>query len=223
KISVAIQSEALRPAEATEENADITALRDSVDAVKAGGRRPRNVQIAAGMKCQVIRGDGRLKRGKNKNLAARADLENRAAAVANVQIAVVIKSNSRGDAHAFDPLLCAAIGRNAMDGTVVTAGNEEIAHAIERQAPGIYQRSDERLHAVICRDLVKRNGDTLASRAGKRDVNVAVRIDRGVRDGLKVVRNLQADVYGMRLAFVPGNGHAHHSAGGTVRHARAPT
>src|SRR5436190_14618319 len=50
EISVAIQSQALRPPEATEENAYIAALRDFVDAVKAGRRRSRNVQIAAGMK-----------------------------------------------------------------------------------------------------------------------------------------------------------------------------
>src|SRR5205823_2764670 len=110
KISVPIQSEPLRPAEAAEENAHISALRDSVDAVEAGGRRPRNVQIAAGMKRKVIRGDGGLKRGKHKNLAGRTDLENRAATVSNVQIAVLIKRNSRGDAHAFDPLLRATIG-----------------------------------------------------------------------------------------------------------------
>src|SRR5216683_1723658 len=146
EISVAIQSQALRPPEATEENAHIAALRDFVDAVKTGGRRPGNVQIAAGMKRQVISGDGGLERGKNKDLAARADLENRAAAVANVQIAVVIERDAGGDAHAFDPLLGAAIGRDAMYRSVVAAGDEQIAHAIERQAAGIHQRSDKRLH-----------------------------------------------------------------------------
>src|SRR5258708_12747633 len=89
-----------------------------------------------------------------------------------------------------------------MNRAVAAAGDEEIAHAIERQAARIHQRSDERLHAVIRGDLVKRNGNTLAPRAGKRDVNVAVQIDRGIRDGMKVVRDLQADVHGMRRAFL---------------------
>src|SRR5258708_27541851 len=93
-----------------------------------------------------------------------------------------------------------------MNRAVAAAGDEEIAHAIERQAARIHQRSDERLHAVIRGDLVKRNGNTLAPRAGKRDVNVAVQIDRGIRDGMKVVRDLQADVHGMRRAFVSGRG-----------------
>src|SRR5205807_2701801 len=110
-----------------------------------------------------------------------------------------------------------------MDGTVVAAGNEEIAHAIERQPAGIHQRSDKRLDAVIRSDLVKRNGNTLAPRTGKRDVNVAVQIDRGVRDRMKVVRDLQADVYGMGLAFVAGGGDAHHSAVRTFRNARHQT
>src|SRR5437879_10941481 len=53
-------------------------------------------------------------------------------------------------------------------------------------------------------DFVKRNGNTLAPRTGKRDVNVAVKIDRGICHGMKVVRDLQADVYGVRLAFEIG-------------------
>src|SRR5258708_40263203 len=77
KISVAIQSNALGSAKPAKENIHIAALRDAVDAVKAGSRRPGNVQIAAGMKRQVIRGYGRLKRGDYKNLAARAYFENR--------------------------------------------------------------------------------------------------------------------------------------------------
>src|SRR5438094_850636 len=63
------------------------------------------------MKRQVVRGDGRLQRCKNKNLAAWADLENRAAAVANVQIVVVIERDACSDAHAFDPLLLRSLLR----------------------------------------------------------------------------------------------------------------
>src|SRR5260370_39068315 len=37
---------------------------------------------------------------------------------------------------------------------------------------------------------------------------------------MKVVRNLQADVYGMRRAFLAGRGTAHHSAARAFRYAR---
>src|SRR5256886_13528940 len=163
------------------------------------------------MKRQVVRGDGRLQRCKNKNLAAWADLENRAAAVANVQIVVVIERDACSDAHAFDPLLGAAIGRDAMDGAVVAAGDKEIAPAVERQAAGIHQRRDEWLHAVISRDFVKRNGNALAPRARKRDENIAIDIDRGIRNGMKVIRDLQSDVYRMWRRFLARRGHRHHS------------
>src|SRR5207302_6596996 len=154
------------------------------------------------------------------NFAAWADLENRAAAVANVQIVVVIERDACSDAHAFDPLLGAAIGRDAMDGAVVAAGDKEIAPAVERQAAGIHQRRDERLHAVISRDFVKRNGNALAPRARKRDVNIAIDIDRGIRNGMKVIRDLQSDVYRMWRAFLARTGHAHHSPRRPFRYTR---
>src|SRR5256885_15918917 len=174
------------------------------------------------MKRQVVRGDGRLQRCKNKNLAAWADLENRAAAVANVQIVVVIERDACSDAHAFDPLLGAAIGRDAMDGAVVAAGDKEIAPAVERQAAGIHQRRDEWLHAVISRDFVKRNGNALAARARKRDENIAIDIDRGIRNGMKVIRDLQSDVYRMWRAFLAGRGPPHHPPLRSFRNGRPP-
>ena len=54
----------------------------------AGSGRAGHVQVAARMKRQVIRRDRRLHRGEHKNFAARADFENRSAAVADVKILV---------------------------------------------------------------------------------------------------------------------------------------
>src|SRR5205807_9425486 len=98
----------------------------------------------------------------------------------------------------------AATGRDAMHGAVVATGDEAIAAAAERQAAGIHQRRDERLHAVISRDFVKRNGNALAPRARKRDVNIAIDTDRGIRNGTKVSRDLQSDVYRLWPAFGAG-------------------
>ena len=56
----------------------------------------------------MIGRERRLQRGKNKNLAARADFENRAAAVADIEIFRVVERNPRRDAHSFNPLLRAA-------------------------------------------------------------------------------------------------------------------
>src|SRR3979490_1535983 len=100
------------------------------------------------MERQVIRRDRWLHRGENKNLAAWTNFKDRAAAVANVQIAVGIKRQPSRDAHAFDPLLSAAFGRDAMNRTVTAAGDEKIPHAVECQPAGIDQRSDERLYTI---------------------------------------------------------------------------
>src|SRR5260370_12793246 len=131
------------------------------------------------MKRQMVRGERWLQRSKHKNLAARADFENRTAAVADVEIFRVIERDPGGDAHAFNPLLGAAFGRHAMDSAVMTARNEEIAGAIDSQSRRIDQRSNERLDAVIRRDSVKRNRNALPSRSAEGHINIPVGIDRG--------------------------------------------
>ena len=107
-----------------------------------------------------------------------------------------------------------------MNCAVVAAGDEEVPHAVKRQAARIRQRRDERLHAVIRCDLVERNRNSLAPRTGKRDVNIPVQVHRGIRDGMKIVRDLQADGHGMRRAFVAGSGYAHYAAIRPFRNSR---
>src|SRR5271169_432863 len=98
----------------------------------------------------------RLECGEDKNLALRADLKNRAAAVAHIQAAPLVEGYTRGDSHSFDPLHRAAIGRNTVNGSVVAARDEKISVLVERQAGRIHQLGDERLYGVIRRDLVER-------------------------------------------------------------------
>ena len=162
-------------------------------------------------------------RCKHKNLAAGADLENCAAAVANVEIAVRVERDPCGDAHAFDPLLGAAFGCDAMNGAVIAAGDKKISRAIESEPAGIHQRSDERLHAVVRGDFIERNGNALAARAGERDVNVAFIVHRGIRDRMQVIRDLQSDMHGMRRALVAVGRDAHHAAARAFRNARDQT
>src|SRR6266851_3349646 len=57
-------------------------------------------------------------------------------------------------------------------------------------------------------------------RPGKGDVDVAFEIHRRICDRMKIVRDLQSDVYGMRLAFVAGSGHAHRASVRAFRDAR---
>jgi hypothetical protein len=52
----------------------------------------------------------RLDGGEYENFAVGSDFENRAAAVADVEAAVFVERKAGGDAHALNPLHCAASG-----------------------------------------------------------------------------------------------------------------
>src|SRR6266700_3299944 len=110
----------------------------------------------------MVRRDRRLECGKHENLAAGADLENRAAAVADEQVPDGIERDSRCGAHAFDPKLRTAVGRYAMHRSVIAAGNVEVAFAVQSKPRWIHQLGDERLYGVIGCDLVQRDSDLLS-------------------------------------------------------------
>jgi hypothetical protein len=186
----------LRAAQSAVEDVNFAALRNAIDAIVAGSRRSGNVQVATGMKHQMISGDGWFQGGKNENFALRADFENGAAAITDKQIPDTIERDAGGHAHAFNPLLRAAVGRDAMNSAVVAAGDEEVTVGSEGQAGRIDQRSDVGLHAVIRANLVKRNGNALAPRAAERDVNVAAGIDHWIRDRMKIVGDLKCHANG---------------------------
>src|SRR5262245_51426069 len=145
------------------------------------------------MKGKMVCGDGRLQCGKDKNFPRRADLEDSPAAIADVEILLAIECQPGGDAHTLDPLFNAAIGRNAMYGAVVSAGNKKTSRVVEREAARIRQRCDKRLDAEICGDFVKRDGNPLAARPAEGDVGVALGVDGRIRDRVKVVGDLQTD------------------------------
>ena len=162
----------------------------------------------------MISGERRLERGEDENFAVGADFENRAAAVADVEAAGFIEGEAGGDAHAFDPLHRAAVGRNAVDGAVVAAGNEKVAVAIDRQAGGVHQFGDEGLHRVVRSDFVERDGNFLAALAAEGDVDVAFGVDGGAGDGMQVVGDLHAERHRERSAFDAAHFHADRAACG---------
>ena len=194
EIAVAVKGQSLRPAQAAVEKADFALMIDAHDAVVARGGGAGDVEFARRAERQMIGGDGRLERGEDKNLAVRADLENRAAAIADEEVALGIEGEAGGDAHAFDPKLRAAVGRDAMDGAVVAAGDVEHAGLVQSQAGGIHQFGDERLHLVIGGDFVERDRHFLAALAAVGDVDIAFGVHRGVGHRMQVVGDLHAEL-----------------------------
>src|ERR1700677_3694199 len=131
EIAQAIERKTLRAAETAKKCADFAGGINAIDGVETGSSRPGDEKLADRAERQVVRGEGRLDGGKDENFAVGSDFENRAAAIADVEAAAFVERQAGGDAHALDPLHGAAIGRDAVHGAVVAAGNEEIAVIID--------------------------------------------------------------------------------------------
>src|SRR5580704_19251627 len=92
--SLNIEGQSLGTSQAGKEFVDLTAWRDAVDRVETGGCRPCNVQVIVETERHVIGGHARFERGVDEYFLVRADLENAAAAIADVQVTVVIEGNA---------------------------------------------------------------------------------------------------------------------------------
>ena len=97
-----VECQSLRTAQTCEESSDFAARRNPIDRIKARCRWSGDIKVVIETECQMVRRDARFERRENENLPARADLENAAASIADVQIAVTIERDAGGDAHAFD-------------------------------------------------------------------------------------------------------------------------
>src|SRR5258708_9672164 len=212
EIPVLVKRQALRTTQPAIEHMDFAVLRDAIHAVVAGGGRPAHVEFAAGVKREMIRGDRGLQRGEHKNFTLRADLENCAAAVADKQIAFRIESYSGGDAHALDPLFAAAVGGDAINCSVMTAGNKQIAFCSQRKPGGIHQRSNEGLHSVAGVDFVEGGRHALATRSAERTINISPGVPPWIDYRMQVVGDLESEGHPEWLPFALRIHHLHRPA-----------
>jgi len=210
----------LRTAQATEKCTGFAFLVDSKHAIIAGCRRPRDKEFSCWAEREMIRRYGRFEFGKDENLAVRTNLKNCAAAIADEKITDRIERNSSRRSHAFDPKLRAAIGRDAMDGSVVAAGDVEKSFAVKREARGIHKLGDEGFYFIVGGDLVERYGHLLSAVAAIGDLDVSFNIHRRIRHGVKIVGNLHADVHRERFACGARSFNAHAAVAQTFRDAR---
>src|SRR5580658_3904068 len=148
----------------------------------------------------MVRGDGRLQRGENVNLARLADFEHRAAAIADVQVLFRIKGDAGGHAHPFHVDRHIAGGSGLINDAVVAAGYVECAGLVERQASSVHDFAGEGFRVVVQIDLVDRHGRLLAAGSAEGDVDVAERVHSRVADRIEIFGNLDSDVAGPGLA-----------------------
>src|SRR5207249_8633167 len=105
-----IKSKSLRTSQTAVENFHLARVRDAVYGIEARRGGPRHVKILLGTEGEMISGDRRFERRENEDLTVGADLENRAAAIADVKIVLFIECEAAGYAHSFDINGQAAIG-----------------------------------------------------------------------------------------------------------------
>ena len=197
---VFIERHALRPAQAAIEDFHLAVVGNAVDAIEARGGGAGDVEVAVRTERQMVGGDGRLERGEDEDLAVGADLENGAAAVADVEVVLAVEGDAGGDAHAFHVDRHVAGGRDLVDEAVIAAGDVEQALGIEGQAGGVHQVVEERLHAEVQVDLEHRYRDLLAARSAEGGVDIAEGVDRRIGHRVQVVGDQDADVAGPGFA-----------------------
>ncbi len=175
---------------------------DFVDRVVAGGAWSGDEEIALRAEGEVIGGDAGLEGGEDEDLAVAGDLEDGAAAVADVEVLLAIEGDSGGDAHAFGVHRHGSVGRDFVDGLIVARGNIHLVIAVESDGGCIHQVTDEGLDVVAGVNLEDGDGSFLAARSGESDVDVAFAIEGGIGDGMEAVRDRNGDLDGMRIADV---------------------
>src|SRR5882672_8407793 len=128
----------------------------------------------------MVGGNGRFERGEHIDLPVGRDLENRAAAIAYIEIVFLVEREPGGHAHAFDENRHAAVGGGLIDHAVETAGYVQHALGIEGHGRGVHQIVDERLDVVVEVDFEDRYCHFLPARAAKRGVDVAESVHRWI-------------------------------------------
>src|ERR1035437_6755163 len=201
EVVVNIDRQSLRTPESAVEDADGAVRIDLLNGIEARSRGASDVQISVVAEGEVIGRDARLQHGEHEDLTVAVDLEDGPAAIADVEISGWVEGNSGRHAHAFGVRSHGTVLRHAVHRAVITRGNIETARAVEGHPGGVHHFVQEWLHVVVVVDPVDSNRDLLSARTGERDVNVALFVDRGIRDRVQVFRDGNADPYRSRIAL----------------------
>src|SRR5580700_4194296 len=94
-----VEGNALRSSQATEKSRHVALRSDLVDAIKARGSRPGHEQVSMGTESQMVSGNAGLESCENKDLTVGTNLEDCAAAVADIKIFRAVEGNAGCNAH----------------------------------------------------------------------------------------------------------------------------
>src|SRR5271167_2862351 len=99
QVACRVKSEALRPSQAAVKRMHRPLRINSVHAVKARRGRSGHKQVSMRTEGEVVCRNARLESSEHEHLLVAANLEDRAAAVPDVEILIPIESDARSDSH----------------------------------------------------------------------------------------------------------------------------
>src|SRR5262249_31561229 len=137
-----------------------------------------------------------------ENFLRGAYFKNTAAAIADVEVRVMIERNSGSDTHAFDKEFSTAGPVDTVNVALKPAGNKKITRQAERQAGGVHDVRYKGCYSAPRRNLVDRYRRFLAAPAAVGGVDIAFAVNCRIRDRVQVRRNLPADLVGEGQARV---------------------
>ncbi len=173
---------------------------DAMDAVVAGGGGAGDVESAIRTEGHVIGGDAGFESREDESLRIARDLEDGAAAIADVEIAAGVEGDGGGDSHAFCINGSGAFWRDAMNGALVAGGDVQITVGVERKSGSVDQAGEKDAHFAVGANFEDRDGCLLTALAGEGDEDVARVVDGGIGDGVDILSEQPGNVDVDRIA-----------------------
>ena len=140
-------------------------------------------------KGEVIRRNAGLQCCKHENLLVPRDLEDRAAAVADIQVLLAVKRDPSGDAHALGVSGHSSIGSHAIHRPVIARRSVHLSFAVECNRGRIHHLRHEWFDCVIGVNLENCHRHFLSPRTGEGHINVPLCIQRGAGDRMQALRD----------------------------------
>ena len=201
EIAAVVKGHSLRASEAAIGDVDFATGVDTVNAVETGSGRPSNIEHLIRAHRQVVSRNRRFQRREDKDLTARADLENGSGAVPDVEILFFVERQSGGHAHSLGIDFDLTARADGIDRAVVAARDQQVPVPVENQAGGVDDIRNEGFYVEIQVDFEDGNRQLFTARPASGREDVAVRVDGGVGNRVQVLRDRDAYGASIGLAF----------------------
>src|SRR5579864_1832194 len=203
QVTVHIEREPLRPAQALVKGMDSSARIDAINTIKTGSGWAGHEQVPFWTERQVVRGNTGLQRGKDEHLLVTREFEDGALPVPDVETLLAIERDTCRHTHTLGEGCHGSVGGHPVDGAVVARGNVHLPLTVEGDGGRVHHLDHKRFHGVVGINLEDRDRDFLATGTGECNVEIAFCIQCRIGDRVEIVGNGDGDLDCLRIADVP--------------------